>query len=196
MENKFFKALGIFSKPKHIYSFEEGVPELSLNKSKLYIPTVLATCALIVYMVCNINKINTHDPITTIIKVAFLVLMLYVFKESFKMELTKNRAYIYFFEDFLVFYVPEIAYNKNKSSEQFAKINYENIKVEYRRKKKLLTLSGEGETVMFHTIKGVKSKTPEHMDLTNGLVEINTTYMGETFFKEIEENSPIRILNL
>lgn len=187
-----------FSKPNHVLYAKEGVLVPSGEKRKTGFMQIAIWSVVSVLILASLifhSNLFFEMPWTT--QVLLLVLVASFGFRGKKMAMVASPFELWFYDKYFVLYRPMKYYSKRMSRKEICYMKYSDVtKCIYKTRSQRIHFYGSGISEFYNAnTAGVASETPtKTKHYTGGLLYFNTSMDTVDFKKEIEEHSPIRVL--
>lgn len=187
------------SKLNYVLKTNEGVA-MPAEKSigfKIMQILVWSVAALIIVGSIFLHE-NLFMELSMTTRILLIILVLEVFFRGLKKQMIPSPIELWFYDDHILFYLPQRPYSRKFSRKEFVEMNYADItKCVYKKNSERIHIYGNGTSRLYNYNRdGTVPETPTHViNFTDGLMYFNIEFAKDIDFKkEIETHSPLKLM--
>jgi hypothetical protein len=182
--------------PNYILEFKDSIP---VPKNETTVFLIIKTVHIILLFIVLIDVIFFKDALrlggSFGFWSCFIIVGLYVLKEG-GFRMTECPAQLWFYDDYMIKYVPHNYYSKNSIRREYSKLYYKDAKECWNRvNSKKIEIHGMMELTYFDYNKdGTLKEKPSFAKTCDFLIRFYTYREPDIdFVKEIEAHSPLKM---
>lgn len=186
-------------KPNYVIKTNEAVlMSIETDKSK----NVIKICTWIIIGIVLIGSflldINIFSELSFGAKIFLIIIVLGLIFYDGKKEYTPSPMELYFFDDYLMMYLPKRYYSKRVSRKQIEIMKYSEIsKCVLKANSNRIQIYGDGKAIWYNYNKdgSLPEKPTKEKQFTEGMIYFNIQFATDIdFIKEIETHSPLKVI--